>query len=187
MMRFGLSKMPLRTDKEEWAPVERFPYYQVSTLGRIYSELTETFIQGSRTQWGHRKVNLRDEDGGVHTVGMALLVAQAFVEPPNPLCDQVILLDGDLWNVAAYNLAWRTRRHAWLYAHQLRNQQPLHYQNLRVANLDRNIEYRSIVDAGMAEGLIFDDIYKSCYTVRSRSQYRVQPYGHRFDITEVGV
>lgn len=172
---------------EEWRPIPGFSYYKVSDQGQIYSELSDHILRPSANNYGHTKILIRDDNSQPCTRSVALLVAQAFVEPPNSYCDQVIVLDGNLRNVAAYNLAWRTSRHAWLYSNQLKARPPVWYLNLKVANINRNIEYDSIVQAGMAEGLLFEEIWKSVNTPLDtplRPESRVPPYGHVFEVTE---
>ena len=116
------------------------------------------------------------------TRSVAMLVAQAFVEPPNFLSDTLVVLDGDLTHVAASNLVWRPRGFAWKYAHQLKVDQPLYYRNLPVFNVVKNVEYESIVAAGMYEGLLFDDIWRSTY-----SGIKTFPNSSIFEIVDVEV
>lgn len=168
--------------EEQWREIRDFPGYSVSNHGRIYTERygEGRFIQPSPNNFGHIRVGLVSEwDGKRYTRSVAVLVAQAFVEAPNLWSDHVIILDGVLSNVRSDNLAWRTESAAYQYARQLKQAQPVYFQNLAVTNLDRNIEYDCIVQAGMCEGLLFKDIWRSTY-----SGSRVPPYGHVFEVTE---
>lgn len=179
--------------EELWSQISEFPDYSVSNLGRIYTERygEGRFIQPSPNNYGHIRVALVREQRDVDIEGnifwrnvrltrsVAPLVAQAFVEAPNLWSDHVILLDGNLSNVRSDNLAWRTESAAYQYARQLKQEQPVYFRNLRVTNLDLNIEYDNIVQAGMCEGLLFKDIWRSTY-----SGWRVPPYGHVFEVTE---
>lgn len=165
---------------EEWETIRDFSMYKISNLGRVFNLQTEKVMRTSKTLHGHVKITLVcDQDGQRYTRGVALLVAQAFVEPPTLLCDAIILLDGNLSNTAAYNIAWRPSWFAWKYSHQLKTPQPIHFHNLAVYNLTRNVEYRSIIEAGMAEGLLFQHIWESTYTGK-----RVFPYGQLFEVSE---
>jgi hypothetical protein len=108
-------------------------------------------------------------------MSVALLVAEAFVEPPDELCDNVILLDGDLQNVAASNLALRPRWFAWKYARQLRtDNSSFHLISIYSVSLDRY--YPSIFDCGTEHGLLFSDILRS-----GNVGTGVYPYGWRFE------
>ncbi len=106
-------------------------------------------------------------------------MAQAFVPSPNVLCDQVVLLDGTLTNVMAENLVWRPQWYAWKYARQCKIEQPRHYWNLAVENIDTGVRYQSIIEAGISEGLLFDSIWRSTY-----SGDPVYPNNHIFEIAE---
>lgn len=165
--------------ESDWRTIQEFPNYEVDQFGQIYNSRTHSVMRTSSTNHGHTKVTLTAHDGTRHTRSVAVIVAVAFVDPPNPLCDNVVVLDGNLENVAAINLAWRPRWFAWKYARQLRLEQPIHFRNLRVANMTMNVEYPCIVDAGMFEGLLFADIWRSTYMGSA-----VYPHGHRFEITE---
>lgn len=167
--------------KEEliWYTLPDFPDYEINQYGAIYNNRTGSLMRVSPTNHGHQKISLLGRDGIRHTRSVAVLVADAFVDRPSPMCDHVIVKDGNLSNVSASNLAWRPRGFSWEYTHQLKVQQPLHYCNLRVTNLMANVEYTSIVHAGMVEGLLFKDIWRSTY-----SGSHVYPYGHVFEISE---
>lgn len=166
-------------DDEVWTTIEEFPEYEVSSLGRIFNRKRDLMMKTSQTNHGHIKITLKHESGERYTRSVAMLVAEAFVTAPNLLCNQLILLDGNLSNVKASNLAWRPAWFAWKYTRQLKEEQPLYFRNLRVANMTDNVEYSCIVDAGMFEGLLFADIWRSTYTGN-----RVFPTGSVFEITE---
>lgn len=171
----------------EWRTISEFPNYEINARGEVYNSRTHQLMRSSVTNHGHVKITLMtrepDEDGVMinvrYTRSVALLVAEAFVTPPNALCDCVIVLDGVLTNVRADNLAWRPRGFAWSYVRQLRTDQPRHYSNLRVVNITDNIEYESIIHASMVEGLLFNDVWRSTY-----SGSHVFPYGCVFEISE---
>jgi hypothetical protein len=165
---------------EEWRTIREFPNYEVSNLGRVFNIRHNHLMSTSITLQGHAKITLASEwDGTRYTRSVARLVAEAFLDPPNLLCDEVILLDGDLTNLNVENLAWRPARFAWYYTRQLKTPQPRHYQNLAVINAMTEDEYESIVEAGMREGLLFNDIWHSTYTGQS-----VFPSGAVFEIIE---
>lgn len=163
--------------EEHWRTIMEFPKYEISDLGNIYNTVGGQMMRTSRTNFGNTKITLTDYDGSRHTRSVPLLVAQAFVKPPNYLSDYLMVLDGNLANVVADNLAWRPRGFAWEYTRQLKQLQPSHYGNLPVRNTSTGAEYDSIIDAGIAEGLLFKDIWRSTY-----SGERTYPFGHTFEI-----
>lgn len=172
--------MKQRTIEEVWKNIPEFTNYDVSNLGRIYNRSRDMIMKTSPTNFGHRKITLQsDWDRRRYTRSVALLVAEAFCKPPNVLCDRLVVLDGDFNNVEAKNLAWRPKRFAWKYTHQLKVRQPIYYENLPVVNVTENVEYRNIIQAGMLEGLLFDDIWESTYTGR-----RVYPTGAVFEVDD---
>jgi NUMOD4 motif len=159
----------VKMEEERWKTIPEFPNYEISDLGRIYNVKNNYYLATCPNNFGHMRVSLTSEWGreARFSRSVALLVAEAFVEKPknvpHVLCDHVILLDGDLTNVAASNLAWRPRWFAWKYSRQLRINYPLHYLNLLIHNITRDINYDCIVEAGIREGLLFEQIWRSTY------------------------
>jgi hypothetical protein len=165
--------------EEQWRTIPEFPMYEISDRGSIYNTRSRQLMRVSQNNFGHMKITLTDIDSRRYTRSVALLVAEAFVVSPNYMSDQLIMLDGDLENVDATNLAWRPRTFAWKYCRQLKLQQPIHYHNLRVRNVTTGREYSSIVEAGMKEGLLFENIWESTY--RGTETY---PNHYIFEIIE---
>lgn len=165
-------------DEEVWATVNEFPNYRISNLGNVINRRRGTFMATSVSNFGHTKVSLSNE-GSRHTRSVALLVAEAFVERPDVLCDSVVVLNGDLSDVRADNLAWRPAWFAWQYSRQLKCVPPLHYTDLKIINEHTEQIYPSIVDAGITEGLLWADIWQSTYTGK-----QLYPYRHSFKIYE---
>jgi hypothetical protein len=161
-----------------WVTVREFPNYEISENGEIFNTRTQKLMRTSVNNHGHVKVNLTDFDGAQYTRSVALLVAESFVRSPGLMCDTVIILDGDFTNLRSDNLAWRPDGFAWKYTHQLKVQQPLNYHNLRVRNIVTGVEYDSIVQAGIAEGLLFEDIYNSTYM----RGWEIFPTGSKFEV-----
>ncbi len=166
--------------EEEWRILPEFSNYQVSNLGNVYNLRFDHPMRISFTTTGHSKITLWSEwDGKRYTRSVAQLVAEAFVDAPNEICRHVIVLDGDFTNLCADNLAWRPERFAWLYTRQMKKPQPLHYRNLEVHNYTTDTYYNSIMDAGVTEGLLFADIWRSTYTGETTF-----PYGYQFEVIE---
>lgn len=167
------------TTEEQWKIILEFPDYQISNKGRVWNEKLGLMMSTTPNNYGHVRISLTKSPRDRYTRSVAQMVAEAFVEPPNLLCDCVVVLDGDLTNLVAENLVWRSESFAWKYTHQLKTPQPLHYRNLSVMNLNTRIEYGSVIETGMTEGLLFDDIWRSTY-----NHDPIYPYGHVFEVTE---
>lgn len=148
---------------EEWAEIEGFPRYMISTEGRIFNKATNRYLRSSANNYGHPKISLLT-DTGRHTRSVAFIVAKAFLRQPNIMCDRIIYLNGDLTDFRAENLAWRPRWFGWKYSRQLKLEQPAYYRNLSVVNMSTNIRYENIIEAGMSEGLLYEQIWHSTYT-----------------------
>lgn len=179
--------------EEIWVYIHGFPRYQINNYGEVWNTVFEMFMKPSKMLNGQLKVSLIDEHHIRRSLSVAVLVARAFVEPPNERSDQVILLDGNMENVAAYNLAWRTPRQAYLYARQMRLPPKTPWTNLQVLNQTTGVLYENIIQCGMAEGLVFQHIWESTFkgawypegSRPSNGTYRgerVYPYGHTYEI-----
>ncbi len=168
--------------EEVWQTIPEFQNYQISNLGRVYNIKKDIIMRTSLTNFGHVKLTLKsDWSEERFTRSVAQLVAEAFVEPPNLMCDHIIILDGNFSNVAATNLAWRPRWYAWKYSRQFRLHKPIFYRNLTIHNLVTGSYYESVMEAGMTEGLLFEDIWRSTYTGAS-----LFPHGAIFEVVERG-
>lgn len=164
--------------KEGWKKIPGFNNYEISSFGQIYRRDRDIMMRPSHTLTGHVKISLIcDYDGERYTKGVAQMVAEAFVAPPTGLCSQVVMLDGNLDNLVAENLMWRPPWFAWMYVRQLKTLQPQHYLNLKIRNVDTGVIYDSIIEAGMTEGLLFDDVWRSTY-----SGDRIFPFGHEYEV-----
>lgn len=148
---------------EEWKVVREFPDYLISNMGNVYNQRSDRPVSTSLTNHGHVKVTFNSRNRQ-HTRSVGLLVAEVFVPKLHHRCDYVIPLDGNVENVAAYNLAWRPRGFAWQYMRQLKVPQREEYSMFRVRNLGTGDEYSSIIEAGINEGLLFVDIWKSTHS-----------------------
>ena len=92
---------------ELWKRIEDFPGYWVSDLGRVYSSISDSFIQGSPVgRLGHIDLSLR-RNGKRHHRYLHRLVAEAFI--PNPWNLPIVRhLDNDPSYNCVDNLAWGT-------------------------------------------------------------------------------
>jgi hypothetical protein len=168
--------------EEVWADIPGFSEYAISDLGRVYNRRTDRIMSVSLNNYGHVKITLvADGTRRRYTRAVSVMVAEAFLEVPHVLSDQLVVLDGDFTHLTPSNLAWRPTWFAWKYTRQLKERQPRHYENLPVLNLVTGAEYESIMQAGITEGLLFDDIWKSTYTAEP-----VYPNGSIFEIIGEG-
>lgn len=151
-------------DEEVWAEILGFPGYLVSNYGHIFNKRRERMMSTSLNNHGYVKISLYGEDGERHTQLVAPMVGEAFVERPDRRCRNIMALDGDLSNVVAWNLVWRPSGFVWRYYHQLRTPQPGYFQNLPVVDMTRAKQYDSIIEAGMVNGQMFEDIWRSTYS-----------------------
>lgn len=152
------------TEHERWRTLLDFPSYEVSSFGNLYNSRRRRMMRISYTRRGHAKITLTDQLGVRHTRSVALLVADAFVKPPNHLCDHVMVLSGESADVRASNLVWRPRGFTRRYFIQIHAHQPLNYKNIPVRNVQTGQEYSCVIDLGIQEGLLFDDIWRSMHT-----------------------
>lgn len=93
---------------EVWKPINDFPDYWVSDKGRIYSNISNSFIYGTpNVRSGHIDVSL--QRGGVrYHRYLHRLVADAFI--PNPYNYPIVRhLNDDPYDNSVINLAWGTQ------------------------------------------------------------------------------
>lgn len=96
---------------EEWAPLEEFPGYEVSTEGRIRNALTYHVLGIYDNGHGVYQVVMR-RDGHPTARAVHRLVALTFIGPPPEQGYVPIHLDGHAWNNRVDNLEWRSRAFA---------------------------------------------------------------------------
>lgn len=171
--------------REIWTQIPEFPIYSVSNQGRIRNDTTKRIMSPTpSTMAGHMKISLLDDHSDMRrTVSVAMLVAKAYVPVPDQFSNGVIVLNGKLWDLRADNLKWRPRWYAWKYRRQLLTPQPLAYQNLRVRNISNGQRYLSIIRCGMTEGVLFDDIWRSC-NIKLPNKPKIYPFGHMYEVIQ---
>jgi hypothetical protein len=108
---------------EEWAYIELFPDYSISTYGRVRSNKFERILALNENQFGVVQVGLM-RDGIQHHRSVPLLVAKAFLPYVAGPFDTPINLDGDRRNNRLENLMWRPRWFAIKYNQQFRHPYP---------------------------------------------------------------
>ena len=97
--------------EEQWAEIDNFEDYQISSLGRVKSfkiDKDNGRILAYGSSGGYRTVVLR-KDGKSYNKYIHRLVAQAFISNDNPdIYNQVNHKDENILNNCVYNLEWTT-------------------------------------------------------------------------------
>ena len=115
---------------EEWLPIEDFPGYEVSSLGRVRNVHTERLLGVHDNGRGVLQVVLR-RDNRNHARAVHRLVANAFLDlPPDGYVP--IFLDEDRKNLAASNLEWRPRWQAQKRTRQSQRTEPTDPRPIRM-------------------------------------------------------
>lgn len=92
---------------ETWKPIQGFPKYQVSDLGRIKNIESGRIFTGTKDAFGYVHVRLINPQGTYTLKKVHRIVAEAFL--PNPECKPIIdHIDGEKTNNALSNLRWFT-------------------------------------------------------------------------------
>jgi hypothetical protein len=166
---------------ETWREIKDFPGYSVSDTGYVWSHKSEMRLSASPNNNGILKVNLV-RDGQIHTRSVKTMVANEFLPQQLSLVDgeqTPINIDGDHFNNHVRNLAWRPRWFAWKYAHQFNADVPQEYL-IQVINETKQVIYPNVMEAGIAEGLLWEDVYKAMMSGKA-----VYPSGSHFDFNFV--
>lgn len=149
---------------ERWIDIPEFPDYEISDHGNVHSKRNNQPIAPSWNGTGSVKVNF-SVDGELHTRSVRVLVANAFVPLPEDDYSssfdlEVINIDGDMWNNHHENLAWRPHWFVWKYTRQFRDG-PLPEYNVPILNTQTGELYDSVMDAGIADAVIWEYVYGS--------------------------
>ena len=163
--------------EESWIPIQEFPNYSVSDLGRIRNTKTGKIVLPSFTKQGALKVSLVNQSGR-KTRSVKVLVAEAFVFGKSDEFNTPIHLDMNQKNVCAYNLLWRPRWFAWLYTNQENEPQEdrdSRYAKGPIKDIDTGQLYDDIYHVSSTYGLIWWHVYISLHSDKS-----VFPTNQRF-------
>ena len=144
---------------ERWKPIERFPGYSVSNLGRIRADKSGRSLSLNPNQFGVIQVGLM-RDGEQWHRSVPLLVAKAFVPPSGEAFDTPINLDGDRTNNRAENLLWRPRWFAIKYNQQFRMPHP-HRIKRPIIDLKTEEVCGNSLECAKMFGLLEDDLILS--------------------------
>lgn len=150
--------------EEVWEEIDGFSRYLVSNFGNVMNRSTREFMAPSYNNFGDLKLSLINDDGQRITKGVANLVADVFLEPPDARCTHVIILDGDKTNVWAENLALRPKWFAWRYTRQHKQTHPTHFHAISVQALETGLVYKNVIVAATENGLMVSDVWRSAVT-----------------------
>ena len=90
---------------EEWKSIEQYAgRYEISSLGRVYSNISNKFLNPTIDQYGYKVVGLF-LNGNQKKKKVHRLVAEAFIENPNNY-EQINHKDEDKSNNRVDNLEW---------------------------------------------------------------------------------
>lgn len=159
---------------DDWAEIEEFPGYFVTTMGEILNDTHRRPLVLMRNQQGIVMVGLFKE-GRQYKRAVDLIVAKAFLgAPPNPHFDTVIHLDGDIENNKDTNLSWRPRWFRLRYHRQFREDRFARWSS-PIELMETGDIFANPREAAMAHGLLEADIHKSVV-----DDSEVWPYGYHF-------
>lgn len=153
---------------EQWLAIDDFPYYEVSSEGRVKNKGTDHVLKPLDNGTGGIMVILR-RDGRGHSRLVRRLVANAFLPYPKSSTDVPVHLDGDHTNCSAANLEWRPRWLAKQRTHQSRRTTPMRPRQIRNTTTgetyENSLECARAID-GIEEYVIrairFDMGYRGC-------------------------
>lgn len=145
---------------EEWRLLDDYPGYEVSDLGRVRGQLIHEddyhMIAIRTNTMGLPFVGLSVR-GRQHNRALAPLVAEAFLGPPLPPATTPINMDGDRFNCAADNLAWRPRWYAIRYHRQFQEDYVYRIHN-PIRNTKTGREFEGSLEAAAFYGILEQDV-----------------------------
>ena len=146
----------------DWFPIDGFPAYDVNPLGEIrHARLDRLVLPIMNRSYSVYVCLWRD---GQHVKrSLASLVARMFLDPPpDEHFDTPINLDGDRFNCAVENLAWRPRWFSIQYHRQFR-EPPVARIEGPLRSRDTREVFFSSMEAATAHGLLEHEVVLSVY------------------------
>jgi len=141
---------------EEWIPLQDYPGYSASNMGKIRNDARSRILATVPTASRYMYVSLM-QNGKQVTRGVAKLIAQTFV--PNPRPDQFdtpIHLDGDTSNSQACNLLWRPRWFAIKFTVQFYSE--IVYRPKPILNITTGEIFEDIWDVVKRDGVLYQEV-----------------------------
>lgn len=164
--------------QEDWRPVDGFPDYQVSNLGRvIHTDRPNTTRKTSVNHQGFPTLVLfhKEHPGARYLRQVNKLVARAFLGPPPQRMDSVWHLDGDLQNCQADNLKWDMRARVLEWNDMHRTGEPKYRTKRVMENKTGRVfanAYECAINVGEIETAIVTHIEKYPPQYADRARYR---------------
>lgn len=145
--------------KEEWREIPGFPKYLVSNFGQVYNMQRQLIKTPGSNQQGIATISL-SRDNVSYSRAICVMVAEAFLEKPDPSFNTPINLDGDRRNNRIDNLAWRPRPFAILYHRQF------HFASFREIPVDIELmetgeKFEDLASPSVKYGFIYTHIIRS--------------------------
>src|SRR5215510_6484172 len=158
---------------EYWTTIDGFPRYEISTWGRVRNFDTNRIMVLSPTETDDLTVGLM-KDGRQYRRSVKLLVAKAFVQGEDEVCNTPLLLDCNKRNLTEENIVWRPRWISQYYCDQFDSPQPWHYTG-PVFDLYEQKQYDTIYDCARQNGFLCREIRRSILM-----EIRIPPFGNQF-------
>lgn len=146
-------------NRNEWYELPGFEDYSINPLGHIRHDYSKRILGVRYNQFGVPYVGLT-RDGRQYVRSLPRLVADAFVERPNPIFDTPIQLDGDRMNCEAANLVWRPRWYAVKYNRQFERRYH-HPIEAPVRAIDDDLVFRDSFEAARHYGVLEKEIVEA--------------------------
>lgn len=96
------------SDTEEWRTIERFPLYEVSTMGRFRNKRNGKLLRGTKCWTGYTHIGLMGNGKQVTSLAHRLVV-ETFLEPPSAAQTDVNHINKNRCDNRLSNLEWSTR------------------------------------------------------------------------------
>jgi hypothetical protein len=149
---------------EDWATIEEFPNYLVSSHGRVRNEHLNREVAITVNQRGVAQVGLGYGDNRFTRRGVAKLVATAHLEPSTIRnCRAVINIDGNRLNNHVANLAWRPHWFAQKYHAQFKDQPYKNRINTTIENIKTGEQFPDSWSACLRYGLLEHELVMSIF------------------------
>lgn len=138
---------------EEWKFVTDSTRFKISSTGRFLDTKTGTVRKPSIDKYGYPRTTFIDDNGKIRYKTIHRLVAESWLDPPEPDEDQVNHIDGDKLNSNKENLEWSNAKRNIIHSYETglnKNTTPL-----KIFDKETKEEksYRSIKNAAKTIGI----------------------------------
>lgn len=146
---------------EAWLPLQDYPGYSASDLGRVRNDKRQTILTPNRNQSDVTYVCLMREGNQVKR-SLSRLICETFVPNTNQIVPFTtpIHLNGNPIDCKASNLLWRPRWFALKHGRQFKLDLPEYYP---IRDKQTNEVFDSVWSFVLAYGLLYMDVVLSVY------------------------